>query len=135
MFEHPTQGMKGVKATRFKSAREELPEYSREYLLQRNEQMKAKNQTAQMLLAKARNELILKDLVTRQASYLLVSLRQKILGVPDNLCRKLVNIPDPAKAKAILRESMLTLLGELQDLPAKVVDPHWLKSLEADGSK
>jgi hypothetical protein len=77
MFEHPTQGMKGVKATRLKSAREELPEYSREYLLQRNEQMKAKNQTAQMLLAKARNELILKDLVTRQASYLLVSLRQK----------------------------------------------------------
>ena len=57
MFEHPTQGMKGVKALikpRFRSAREELPEHSREYLVQRNEQMKAKNQTAQMLLAKAK---------------------------------------------------------------------------------
>ena len=72
-----------------------------------------------MLLAKARDEVILKTLVERQASFLLVSLRQKSLAVPDNLGRKLVNIPDPAQARHILRESMLNLLNELQDLPTR----------------
>jgi hypothetical protein len=130
MHEHPTQGMQGVKAAikpRFKSAREELPEYSREYLIQRNGQMKAKNQTAQMLLAKARGELILKDLVEKQAAYLLVAMRQKMLGAPDAYCRRILNLSDPFKAKAILREMMISMLNELSDLPRKVVNPNWLK--------
>ena len=108
---------------------------SRQYLVHRNNQMKYKNQTAQMLLAKARGELILKSLVERQASYLLLSLRERILGVPDNLCRKMVNLPDASKARSILREAMHALLNELQDLPSKVTDPHWFKKLEADEGK
>jgi len=47
---HPVQGTKDSKP-RFKSAKEELPVLSREYLLQRNEQMRTKNLTAQMELA------------------------------------------------------------------------------------
>ena len=109
----------------------ELPELSKTYLEQRNRQMRHKAMAAELLLAKARGAVIPKTLVERQASYLLVSLRQRILAVPDNLCRKLVNIPDPAKTRAMLRESMLALLGELADLPAKVVDPNWLQKIEA----
>ena len=86
-------GVKGVKP-RFNPAKDELPELSKTYLETRNRQMRSKAQTAEMLLAKAREELVLKSLVERQASYLLVSLRQRILGVPDNLCRKMVNVPD-----------------------------------------
>ena len=109
---------------------------SKRYLRIRNEQMRAKNLREQMLLSKARDELILKELVVKQGAYLLVSLRQRVLSVPDNLCRKLVNIPDPKQARMILREAMLALLNELKDLPSKVVDPNWLASLdEADGKQ
>ena len=113
----------------------EITRLSEEYLRVRNEQMKAKNQTARMLLAKARGEVIEKTLVERQASFLLVALRQKILAVPDTLSRKLVNIPDPAQVRRILREAMLNLLNELQDLPSKVTDQHWLRTLEAEEGK
>jgi hypothetical protein len=127
-------GVKGVKP-RFNPAKDELPELSKTYLETRNRQMRSKAQTAEMLLAKAREELVLKSLVEKQASYLLVSSRQRILGVPDNLCRKMVNVPDASKARSILREAMHALLNELQDLPSKVTDPNWLQSLEADEGK
>jgi hypothetical protein len=83
-----------------------------------------------MLLAKARGELILRTLVEKQAAYLLVSLRQTILGVPDQLCRRIVNLSDPAQARRILRESMLSLLNELQDLPSPIADPNWLQKID-----
>jgi hypothetical protein len=101
MHGHPTTGVKNAKPPRLSSKPgPEITRLSEEYLRVRNEQMKAKNQTAQMLLAKTREELILKDLVTRQAGFLLVSLRQKILGVPDQLCRRILNLSDPAQPDA-----------------------------------
>ena len=70
----------------------------------------------------------------REASLIFaVALRQKILAVPDTLSRKLVNVADPAQARRILRQSMLNLLNELQDLPSKVVDPDWLEVVEGNG--
>ena len=92
--------------------------------------MRSKNLTAQMLLAKARVELILRTLVEKQAAYLLVSLRQTILGVPDQLCSRIVNLSDPAQARRILRKSMRSLLNELQDLPSQIADPNWLQKIE-----
>jgi hypothetical protein len=92
----------------------------------------ARRKQTELLLAKAREELILKSLVEKQAAYLLVSLRQRMLAVPDNLCRRIVNIPDPAQARRILKEAMLSLLSELRDLPQAVTDPNWLETLEAD---
>ena len=59
----------GVKAAkpRLKTAKEELPELSREYLEIRNAQMRTKNLTAEMVLAERRGELIEKRLVEQQA--------------------------------------------------------------------
>lgn len=65
----------------------------------------AKRKQPELLLAKARDEVITKQLVQKQAAFLLISLRQKILAVPDNLCRRIVNISDPPQAKRILREA------------------------------
>jgi hypothetical protein len=127
-------GVKGVKP-RFNPAKDELPELSKTYLETRNRQMRSKAQTREMLLAKARSELVLKSLVERQASFLLISLRQRILAVPDNLCRKMVNVADATQARRILREAMLSFLNELKDLPQAVTDPNWLKTLEADDGK
>jgi hypothetical protein len=50
----------------------------------------ARRMQAELLLAKARNDLIATDLVTRQAAYLLVALRQKILNAPTTYCRRMV---------------------------------------------
>jgi hypothetical protein len=131
MHAHPVQGTKDSKP-RFKPAKEELPVLSREYLLQRNEQMRTKNLTAQMELAIRRNELIEKSLVTKQAAFILLSLRQRILAVADRLARQLVNIDDVNKAKAILKDAMLALLTELADLPSKVTNPRWLDEVAAE---
>lgn len=59
----------------------EVQKLSREYLRIRNRQLAARAFTAEMLAAKARNELIEKRLVVAQASYLLTAMRQKILNL------------------------------------------------------
>jgi hypothetical protein len=57
----PTSGVKASKP-RLKTAKEEIPKLSREYLVHRNEQMRTKNLRAQMELARERGELISKRL-------------------------------------------------------------------------
>src|SRR6267142_1813824 len=137
MHNLPTTGVIGAQPQRAKRKNdlpnrqtEEIKKLSAEYLIQRNDQMKAKNQTAQMLLAKARGELILKDQVTKQASYLLVSLRQKILSMPLTYSQRLLNISDARVMNGKLKEVAISLLNELMDLPQKVVEPNWLETLE-----
>jgi hypothetical protein len=90
---------------------------------------------AKMELAERRGELIEKRLVERQAAYLLVALRQKIMQLSATYARRILNVSDVEKARKILTTAAHQLLGELQDLPEKVTDPGWLKELEADGSK
>ena len=94
--------------------------------------MRTKNLTAQMLLAKARGELIEKRLIERQAAFLLLSLRQRILAVPDRLARQLVGIADANKVREVLRSTMLALLTELAGLPSKVTNPRWLDEVAAE---
>jgi hypothetical protein len=85
-----------------------------------------------MLLAKAREELIEKRLVEKQAAYLLVSLRQKILNLPATYGRRLLGITDAKVMQAQLKEVAVSLLEELRDLPAKVTNPNWLETVEDD---
>ena len=121
----PVDGVKGAKP-RFKSAREEMPELSREYLQIRNAQMRTKHLTAEMALAERREELIEKRLVEQQAAYLLVAMRQAILNVPQTWCRRLMGLNDATQVSKILREMALSILGEIKDRPAKVTNPDWL---------
>ena len=132
----PTQGVAASKP-RFKSAREELPELNRAYLISRNAQIRAKTLTAEMVLAERRGELIEKRLVEQQAAYLLVALRQAILNVPQTYARRIVGLKDAKAAKAMLREMAISLLNDLKDLPSKVTDPNWLEEFaqEKDSSR
>jgi hypothetical protein len=127
----PTGGVKGSKP-RLKTAKEEIPKLTREYLRHRNDQMRTKNLAAQMLLAERRGQLIEKRLVERQAAFLLLSLRQRVLAVPDRLARQLVGIDDVNNAREILRSAMLALLTELADLPSQVTNPRWLDEIAAE---
>ena len=136
MHRHPTQGVKGAKPrfpdskTNGKTSEAEVQKLSREYLKIRNRQMYAKAFMAETAAAVRRGDLIEKSLVEKQAAYLLVALRQKILNIPATEARKILNIADPRQARAVLREMMIGLLGELRDLPSKVTNPHWLDELE-----
>jgi hypothetical protein len=126
-------GVKGAKP-RFRPAEDQLPELCKTYLETRSRQMRSKAQTAEMLLAKARGELVLKSLVERQAAYLLVSLRQKILNFPSTYARKILGLTDVNQASAILREMAISVLNEIKDLPQAAIDPGWLKKLD-DGAE
>jgi phage terminase Nu1 subunit (DNA packaging protein) len=101
---------------------------------ERTELTKTRRQQAEILLAKARGELITKQLVERQAAYLLVAMRQKILGIPQTYSRRLLNISDQKEMAAKLKEMALSVLNEIKDLPSRVSDPNWLQTLEGDGS-
>jgi hypothetical protein len=87
---------------------------------ERAQAVRANRLRSEMLLAKARGELITKDLVEKQAAYLLVALRQRILSLPQTYSRRLLGITDQTAMQAALREMSLSLLNELKDLPLKV---------------
>src|SRR5258705_9759877 len=135
MHGHPVQGVKNAKPRLSSRPSPKIGKLSEEYLRHRNEQMRTKNLAAQMLLAERRGQLIEKRLVERQAAFLLLSLRQRVLAVPDRLARQLVNVAEVNKAKAILRDAMLALLTELADLPSQVTNPRWLDELAEEEKK
>lgn len=89
----------------------------------------------EMFLAKAREELILKTLVEKQAAFLIVALRQKILSIPHTYARRILNLTDSKAAAAILKEMAVSVLNEIKDLPQKVVDPQWLDTIEKDAEQ
>jgi hypothetical protein len=98
-----------------------------EYRRARNEALKLKNTREVLFLAKARGQLILRDLVEKQAAYLLVAMRQRMLDVPRAYAGRLVGLANAHEAARILRQSMIECLDELKDLPAKVTDASWLE--------
>jgi hypothetical protein len=132
MVKAPTEGIKNSKP-RFKSAREELPQLSREYLIHRNEQMRNQNLTAQVELAVRRGQLISKDLAVKQASFLMIALRQRLLNLSSHT-HKLVGLDAKAMRKA-LREIAISTLKEIKNLPSAVTDQNWLNKLEAEEGK
>jgi hypothetical protein len=100
---------------------------------ERTAAVRANRMRSEMLLAKARKELILKELVEKQAAYLLVGFRQRLLSVPHAYSRRLLGISDAHEMGLKLREMALALLEELQDLPQKIVDPNWLAHIGDNG--
>jgi hypothetical protein len=103
-----------------KLSREESRALDKEYRMQRNQTLALKNMQAQMLLAKARGELIEKRLAQLQASFLLVAMRRAALVLPQALCGRLAAVADPDAVRAILDEAVRGFLGEVQDLPNRI---------------
>ena len=128
MIGQTAAGVKNSKP-RLKTAKQQLDKLSEEYLTTRNRQMRAKALTAEMEGAVRRGELISLKLVRLQMSYLLVVMRQRILSLPAAYGPRLVGMEDAHSAGEVLREAALALLGDLQNMPDRVVDPNWLESL------
>jgi hypothetical protein len=86
----------------------------------------------EMDLARLRESLLEKQLVEKQATFLLIAMRQKILNVPSTYARKVMHIDDIKTAHAVLQTIAHTLLNELKDLPKKIIDPKWLTTVEEE---
>jgi hypothetical protein len=112
---------------------EKTSDLTAELIRQRIEAVKIQRQQNELLLAKARDELILKDLVEKQAAYLLVS-RQRMLTLPQTWSRRILGLSDVREASRILREIVIGALRNLKDLPMKVTDPNWPDTLETEAS-
>ena len=133
MQRDPTTGVIGAKPkTRLLTAKQQIPLLSEQYLKLRNRQMKNKAQQAELLLAKARGELIQKELVVKQASFLLIAMRQKILNLPHTYASRLSGCKDIGEVRKILQGAAISILNEIRELPQKAVNPDWLKELEED---
>jgi hypothetical protein len=118
-----------------RKARQKQRSLDQEFTEERTRAVAVKRQQTEMLLAKARGELIVKQLVERQAAYLLVALRQRIMSMPSTYARRMVNLPDTKAAAAVLKEVAISVLNEIKDLPSRVTDPNWLETLEGDESR
>jgi hypothetical protein len=70
------------------------------------------------------------------AAYLLIAMRQKILGIPQTYSRRLLNISDRKEMAVRLKEMSFSVLNEIKHLPERVTDPNWLDKLEnGDGEQ
>jgi hypothetical protein len=114
---------------------EKTSDASAELIRERVEAVRANRMRSEMLLAKIRGELIPKELVEKQAAFLLIAMRQKILAMPQNHARQLLDISDTTVMATRLREISLGLLEELRHLPERVTDPHWLETLEEEDAR
>ena len=103
MHGHPTLGVKNAKPRLSSKPGPKIGKLSEQYLEIRNQQMRAKNLTAEMVLAERRGKLIEKRLVEAQAAYLLVALRKRILNIPQTYCRRMVGLTDAKAAKKMLQ--------------------------------
>ena len=86
-----------------------------------------------MAIAERRGELITKKLVEQQAAYLMITFRQKMLGLGASWCRRFVGLKDAHEAKVLIDEMARETLTELAKLPEKVTDPNWLETVEGNG--
>src|SRR5262249_7168993 len=131
--------VQGVKGSKPRLRRPKLPrrpetavsaELGEEYLRKRNALLDLKYKREAMLLARDRDQLIEKELVTKQLSYLLIAMRQKILALPRLIGNRFGDRDVPIRevveyAKQRVNETLI----ELAKLP-ECVEPNWLEKLE-----
>jgi hypothetical protein len=92
----------------------------------------------EMLIGKAEANRSLKLWLESRLVILQAAMHEKIMGLAPNYAQRILGLTDVVVAHRISKELSVGLLNELQLLPTKVADPHWLETLEkgeADSSK
>jgi phage terminase Nu1 subunit (DNA packaging protein) len=113
---------------------EEMTKYEldKELTRKRIRQTEVRTMAFEMDLARIREELIEKELVLKQLSFLVVAMRQQILTIPSTYARKLLHKSELKEVHAILKQMSHHLLNELRNVPQKAVDPNWLETLDEE---
>ena len=109
------------------SLREELPEINRDYLEARNAKLRSQ---AFLVEAQAREKA--GELISRQAQFIFICLRQSILNFPTLYARHMVGLADEHQAKAVLTKAAHEFLTELASFSEKAIDSNWLASVDGD---
>jgi hypothetical protein len=135
----PTRGVKGAKP-RPRLAKmprrpetTETAELGEEYLRKRNKILELKYKSESMLLAFDRGELIERDLVLKQLTFLLIAMRQKLLALPSKLAARFGPERFPCEMFDITTTFVAEALNEVALLPVKSTDPDWLEKTEDEG--
>ena len=97
--------------------------------------VRTREKANRLMLAKVRDEVIDKDLVIKQATFLFVAMRQKMLSAPLAWSRRFVGLQTQREALERLIEMQHELLRELHDMPRKVTDPNWIETLDEEDGK
>jgi hypothetical protein len=100
-----------------------------EYLRKRNQILDLKFKREAMNLALDRDQLIEQELVLRQLTYLVVSMRQKLLAIPAKLYLRLGPERFPRETAQECERFIHEVLDELAKLP-ECAEPDWLEKLE-----
>jgi hypothetical protein len=140
----PTDGVKGSKGGAGSQPRmrlkkmpappedpAELQKQSSIYLKLRNRQMRAKSQLTEMELAHARDQLIDKELAIKQSVYLVIELRQKLLGLPEKLRTKFGPERFNHEMVHATRVMVTEILNAISQLP-DAIQPGWLEKLDKE---
>ena len=83
---------------------------------------------AKMLAMKG--ELISKQHVVKQAAFLVLSLRARLLALSTMHARELLNISDEREMAGRLDAIVRDALSEIAEMPLRVTDEHWLAKLD-----
>ena len=85
---------------------------------------------------RSKRELIPRELVLKQSAFLVLSLRARLLAIPAQHARELLEISDEREMAQKLDVIVRSTLETLANLPERVTDEHWMKKLvESDGSE
>jgi len=125
------RGAKGPKRLRLpKTPRQPETETSvalgEEYLRKRNQILDLKFKREAMNLAFVRDELIERELAIKQLSYLVISMRQKLLAIPAKLYSRLGPERFPRETAQECERCIHEVLEELSKLP-ECAEPNWLE--------
>lgn len=104
----------------------------------RAENEKLRVRERELRIARAKKELIPREHCIRQATFLVIALRQRLLAIPAQHARELLNIADEREMARRLDAIVRDALSEIAELPLKVSDERWMQrldELEATSSK
>jgi hypothetical protein len=133
----PVTGVKGAKGSRRlrlpKAPRQPETESSvklgEEYLRKRNQILDLKFKREAMNLALDRDELVEKRLVDRQLTYLMISIRQRLLAIPGKLYSRPGKEQFSHEATQETEKFIQEVLNGQSKLP-ECAEPDWLEKLE-----
>ena len=95
---------------------------------------RSKRALADTRLARSKRELIPRELALKQAAFLVLSLRARLLAIPEQHAGELTAIADERVMAGRLDAILRTALDELVGMPEKVTDEHWLEKLDEESA-
>ena len=92
-------------------------------------QVIARRRETEIRVAARSRELIPRDLVQKQAAFLVLSLNARLLAFPGEHARELLNISDEREMAMRLDTIVRSMIETLAEMPERVTDEHWMKKV------